>query len=567
MNETKRITVIKSIDRFINVDTNEIIKKKVCAYARVSTNEEDQLNSYENQIDEYTKRIAKNPDWEFAGMYADKGISGTQIKKREAFQEMIKRAKAGDIDLIITKSISRFGRNVIQTLQTVQDLRAINVVVFFEKENLWTDDPKIDFVLTLMSSIAQEESRSISSNIRWSVKKRFEDGKIIMNTTTFLGYDKDERGSLVINHEQAETVKSIFNLFLQGHHPYEIAKILIKENKTTGQGRLCWTTNSVLRILQNEKYCGEAVLQKTYTPDYLTHKSVINDNLVDKYHVFNSHEAIISKDVFYMVQEKIKKDYLNKLSLVSQGAKYPLTNLVICSKCLRPMKRHYHNVGRPNKKVVLNCNHAPTIKMDRCPQKVLDSDLVQSALNDAINVLCLDKNLFNFIIEKLEVTLINSEAKEAINELEKKLANETASLDDYVGQKLSKLELNDDEFNETYIRKKKLIEGLKEQLSKEKYNHANRLITKNRTDMILSHIEQKDDFCDDYNVRSFFKAVFFDDDTGLTVILNDGTSTIEDFIINPNIIRNNVVLLEKTFFNKTLNKNIHYKVVSVNEPN
>lgn len=567
MNEGKTIKVIKSIDRFINTETNEIIKKKVCAYARVSTNEEDQLNSYDNQIDEYTKRIAKNPDWDFAGMYADRGISGTQIKKREAFKEMIKRAKAGEIDLILTKSISRFGRNTVQTLQTIQELRSLNVVVFFEKENMWTDDPKIDFVLTLMSSIAQEESRSISSNIRWSVKKRFEDGKIIMNTATFLGYDKGEKGGLVINQEQAETVKSIFDLFLQGHQPYEIAKILIKEGRKTGQGKLCWNTHSVLRILQNEKYCGEALLQKTYTPDYLTHKSVINDNIVDKYHVLDSHEGIISKDVFYLVQEKIKKDYTKNLSLVTQGSKFPLTNLVICSKCLRPMKRHFHNVGRPNKKVVLNCNHAPTVKMGHCEQKVVTSDLVQGAVNEAIANLCLDKSLFEYIIKKLETTFIHTACRDAINDLERQLNEETESLDNYVGEKLSRLELNDNEFNEIYIAKKKTIEDLKDKISKQKYNLTNQLINKNRMDMIIKHIENKEDFCDDYNVRSFFKAIFFDEMDGLIMILNNGILTIEDYIKKPKLIKNNRVLLEKTYFDKTVNKNIHYRVVSVNEPN
>lgn len=567
MSQTKTIKLIKSIDRFIDSETNEILKKRVCAYARVSTNEEDQLNSYENQIDEYTKRIENNPEWEFAGMYADKGISGTQIKKREAFKEMIKRAESGEIDLILTKSISRFGRNTVQTLQTIQALRELNVVVFFEKENMRTNDPKIDFVLTLMSSIAQEESRSISSNIRWSVKKRFEDGKIIMNTTNFLGYDKDEKGGLVINLEQAETVKSIFNLFLQGHQPYEIAKILIKENKKTGQGKLCWTSHAVLRILQNEKYCGEALLQKTYTPDYLTHKSVINNNIIDKYHVLDSHEGIISKDIFYLVQEKIKKDYMKNLAYSSQGTKFPLTNLVICSKCLRPMKRHYHNVGRPNKKVVLNCNHAPTIKTEYCQQKVVASDLVQEAINDAISGLCLDRNLFNYIIENLETVFIQTSSRDMIHNLEKELTKEIEDLDNYVSEKLSRLELNDSDFNKIYIDKKKRIESLKEEISKQKYNISNQLINKNRMDMIIKHIENKEEFCDDYNVRSFFKAIFFDDIEGLVMVLNNGLYSIEDLVNSPKLINNNSVLLEKTYFSRRINKNIHYKVVSINEHN
>lgn len=404
-NKVKKIKVIEAINPFVTLGENSRIKRKrVCAYARVSTDEEDQQNSFENQITEYQQRINENPDWIFAGMYADRGISGTQIKRRESFKEMLTDARNKKFDLILTKSISRFGRNTVEILQTIRELRELGITVYFEKENINSDDSKLDFILTIMSSVAQEESRSISENIKWSVKKRFKEGKIILNTAMFLGYTRDEDGNLVIVPEEAKVIKYIFDLFLQGNSAYDISKILMKEGFKTGAKKDNWNSNSVLRILQNEKYSGDAILQKTYTVDYLTQKSVPNDNIVDKYYVTNSHEGIVSKEDFQMVQEIIKKQNEDLIDL-PKNSKFPLTNLVFCSNCKKPMKRHVRNCKRKSEKIVLNCNHAPKNRNIKCDSKVIENNVDLSALDDAITSLVPKNKLNGKLIQTLNKSL------------------------------------------------------------------------------------------------------------------------------------------------------------------
>jgi len=220
----RTIEVIKPSNKYINQVTKEVIKKRVCAYARVSTDDEDQLNSYKAQIDEYTTRIQENEDWIFIGMFADQGISGTQTKKRPEFLKMIALARLNEVDLILVKSISRFARNTVDVLSLVRELRQIGVIIYFEKENLYSDDPKIDFTLAILSSIAQEESRSISTNVKWSIEKRFKAG--IVHIPKIYGYIKMEDGSFVINETQAEVVKLIYSLFIEGYNINDIRKIL-----------------------------------------------------------------------------------------------------------------------------------------------------------------------------------------------------------------------------------------------------------------------------------------------------------------------------------------------------
>ncbi|MBE0700906.1 MAG: recombinase family protein, partial [Acholeplasmataceae bacterium] len=200
------VEVIEPKIQYKDEKTNEInVKRKVAAYARVSTDETDQLNSYQVQIKEFTERIKNNPEWEFAGMFSDEGITGTNMKKRIGMQKMLDAARNGDIDMIITKSISRLARNTVDMLTVIKEMREIKVEIYFEKENISSADPKIDFILTIMSSIAQEESRNISENTKWGFRKRFAQGQLMMTTTHFLGYDKDDEGQLIINQEQAIT--------------------------------------------------------------------------------------------------------------------------------------------------------------------------------------------------------------------------------------------------------------------------------------------------------------------------------------------------------------------------
>lgn len=304
MQEKKVIVINPTIINHDAKNNEEIPKKRVCAYARVSTDQEDQINSYNAQIKEYTERIKANPNWKFVGMYADEGISGTSMKKRLSFLEMIDDAKAGNIDLILTKSLSRFSRNTVDSLTIIRELREINVEVFFEKENLSSLDTKIDFMLTIFSSIAQEEARNISENVKWGIRKRFQEGKVKINTKRFLGYDKDDSGNLIINESEANTIRMIFNLYVAGKSYKEICEILISEKLTNGRGLVKWNPSAIKNILENEKYMGDVILQKTVVLDYLSHKSVTNNNNVPKYHIIDNHPAIVSKELFKLARIK-----------------------------------------------------------------------------------------------------------------------------------------------------------------------------------------------------------------------------------------------------------------------
>ncbi len=281
--------------------------KRVAAYARVSTDSEEQLTSYEAQVDYYTRHIKSNPAWNFVEVYADEGISATTTKHRDGFNRMISDALSGKIDLIITKSVSRFARNTVDTLTTVRQLKEKGVEVFFEKENIYTMDSKGELLITIMSSLAQEESRSISENVTWGQRKRFADGKVSMPYKNFLGYEKGDDGQPKIVEKEAEIVRLIFKMFLDGKTPSYIAKYLTEQGIPTPRQMKVWQTSTVASMLKNEKYTGSAILQKTFTVDFLTKKQKVNEGEVPQYFVENSHPAIITTEIFELAQTEFKR--------------------------------------------------------------------------------------------------------------------------------------------------------------------------------------------------------------------------------------------------------------------
>ena len=280
---------------------------RAAAYARVSTDHEDQITSCAAQIDYYTDYIKGRSDLEFVGVYTDEGISGTSTTHREGFKRMIADALAGKIDLIIAKSVSRFARNTIDSLTTIRLLKEHNVECFFEKENIHTLDSRGELLLTIMAAIAQEESRSVSQNCTWGQRRRFADGKVTVPFKRFLGYDRGEDGSLVVNEEQAETVRRIYEMFLNGATTYAIAKTLTAEHIPTPGGKEVWSKNVVKSILTNEKYKGDALLQKVFTVDYLTKQKKKNEGELAQYYVEGSHEPIIPPEVWERVQAEFER--------------------------------------------------------------------------------------------------------------------------------------------------------------------------------------------------------------------------------------------------------------------
>ena len=326
----KRVTTIPAtLNRFDSKPLQSVRKRKVAGYGRVSTDTEEQATSYAAQVDYYTRYIKSNPEWEFVGMYTDEGITATNTNHRDGFNQMVEDALAGKIDLIITKSISRFARNTVDSLTTVRKLKEKGVEIYFEKENIWTLDAKGELLITIMSSLAQEESRSISENTTWGKRKSFADGKASVGFKTFLGYDRGTNGEFVINEEQAVTVRYIYKRFLEGFTPYHIAKELTDMGVKTPAGKDKWYQSSVMSILQNEKYKGDALLQKCFTKDFITHKRVVNNGEVPQYYVEGHHEGIVTSDQYEQVQAEIlKRKGMQKYSGVGC-----FSSIIKCAEC------------------------------------------------------------------------------------------------------------------------------------------------------------------------------------------------------------------------------------------
>lgn len=328
MAKVRVIPATKSIHTGESIEQRK--KRRVAGYARVSTDSDEQLTSYEAQVDYYTNYISRNPDWMFAGVYTDEGISGLNTRHREGFNRMIADALAGNIDLIVTKSVSRFARNTVDSLTTIRDLKSHGVEVYFEKENIWTFDGKGELLISIMSSLAQEESRSISDNVTWGQRKRFADGKVNMPYGQFLGYRKGPDGLPEIDPEEAETVRFIYRLFMGGKTVNAIAKILTEAGVPTPRKKARWQDKTVESILTNEKYSGDAVLQKSFTVDFLSKKMKKNEGEVPQYVVTDSHPAIIDRREWEYVQAEMAK---RKAKGRHQNSLSPFSARIYCGEC------------------------------------------------------------------------------------------------------------------------------------------------------------------------------------------------------------------------------------------
>ena len=328
----KTIKIIPATkNKFTSIPTTSVAKRRVAAYARVSTDSDEQFTSYEAQIDYYSRYIQDHDEWVFVKVYTDEGISGTNTKRRLGFNNMIKDALDGKIDLIVTKSVSRFARNTVDSLITIRRLKENGIEVYFEKENIYTFDAKGELLITLMSSLAQEESRSLSENVTWGQRVRFSNGKVKMNFSRFLGYEKGEDGKPVINEAEAKIIRLIYKLFMDGKTPNGIGRELEKMGILTVSGKTTWSQSTVYSILTNERYKGDALLQKKFTVDFLTKKMKVNEGEVPQYYVEDSHPAIIPKLEFDLVQaelvrrKKLGKAYMKTFAklCVKGGARYP----------------------------------------------------------------------------------------------------------------------------------------------------------------------------------------------------------------------------------------------------
>lgn len=342
---SSRVRVIPAKTRTArNEENNDGQKKRIGVYVRVSTDSLMQATSYDIQVSYFKEYVDKNPNWELVEIFADEGISGTSTKNRVEFNRMIERCKNKEIDYIITKSISRFARNTLDCLHYIRMLKNLGIGIYFQKENLDTLDSKSELFLTILSSMAQEESRSISENTKWGVQKRFQQGKPHIPTTYFLGYTNDEEGNIIIDEEQAKVVRRIYRELLDGKGTPTIAKGLMNDKIKTARNKSNWTSNAAYKILRNEKYKGDCLAQKTVTVDFLTHERVRNKEHQPQYYIRNHHPAIIGDEDWSRVQEELtrRNDMLrdpdNKYRMVYSGTA-PFSNKLFCGECGRPVTR------------------------------------------------------------------------------------------------------------------------------------------------------------------------------------------------------------------------------------
>ena len=358
----------------------------------MSTDQDEQLSSYENQVNYYREYILKHEDYELVDIYADEGISATNTKKRDAFNRLIQDCRDGKVDRILVKSISRFARNTLDCIKYVRELKELGIGVTFEKENIDSLDSKGEVLLTILSSLAQDESRSISENSTWGIRKKFERGVIQVNTTNFMGYDKDEKGNLIINHEQAKVVRYIFDRFLEGYSPEFISKELREQAILGCTGKARWCPSAIWKMLQNEKYKGDALLQKTYTVDFLTKKRSENQGQVNQYYIEGNHEAIIDKEEWDLVQLEVERrnqfrqdNHIN--FYIIQCEQNPFICKVFCKECGGLFGRKNWTTSR-GKRPVWQCNNRYKVKgVQGCTNRHIDEETLQQAFFRAIEFL------------------------------------------------------------------------------------------------------------------------------------------------------------------------------------
>lgn len=421
----------------IPAKTQEEIKKaekclKVAAYCRVSTDEEEQKNSYQAQIEYYTDKINKNPEWQMAGIFADEGITGTQAKKRPEFLKMIRLCRQGKIDVILTKSLSRFARNTVDSLNYIRELRTLGIAVISEKENINTLTAESEMLITIMSCFAQAESESISKNVAWGIRQIFKNGNVPMQYKKLLGYKKGADGNAEIVSDEAEIVKEIYRCYLDGASLNQIADMLNNRGLTTKGSNSPYRKEVIQRILTNEKYTGDALLQKTYITDCITKKSRKNNGELPMYLVKNHHEPIISRTDFNRVQEEMarrsaKRSIAEKLTKTEQGkysAKYALSELLICGEC----GSHYRRVtwtAKGFKEIKWRCINRIQYGKKNCHSSpTIDEQALHKAIISAINEFCevkdeVAKALRESITEVLDPNLNGSiqAAQQRIDEL------------------------------------------------------------------------------------------------------------------------------------------------------
>lgn len=535
-------------------------RKRVAAYARVSTDSEDQIHSFKAQIDEYTSKITSNPNWEFVGMYSDEGISGTSLKKRDGLNALLKEAKKGNVDLILVKSISRLGRNTLDILTIVRELREIRVEIKFEKENLSSLDTRTDMVLTFHSSIAQEEAKNISDNVKWGIRKRMRDGNWKVPTEKFLGYTKDENGNMIIDEVQADIVRAIFNLYLANKSIKEIIAYLEGNHYLTGSGKEKWSRQNIMQILQNEKYKGDLILQKTVVIDYLSHESRSNKDgkYADMWLVKNHHPAIISREAFDLVQTIIEYKKNDRFLRPNIGG--PLSTKLYCGLCGRPL--FYQS--RCDGKNMFSCNVSRrNLQRNKCELSPIQEEDINTICVQAMKAYYSNDSLSSNLLSCLTFLGEASHKQEELNKVKEEITTTENRLKAIIEEKMETDSEEDDErLSNKYKEAKKHLNKLKAKLDTLSGETYQSFISEARSKEIASLITNMDN---DECYLKLIDEVIVNEDNSITIIDNAGHHVSKENI-SKNIKKINGLEVLHGYYTSPITAKVYkYKIVRLED--
>lgn len=485
--EIKR-RIVQEIPVLYRPNMQTMTKKEiVCGYARVSTDNEEQEDSFERQVEHFTNVINSRSDWEFGGVYADPGITGTRADKREQFQKMMSDCRAGKINRILVKSISRFARNTVDTLMYIRELKELGISVYFETQNIDTLTPGGEVLITILAAMAEQESRTMSTNIKWAYQKRFKDGAVLINFQNTLGYTK-EGDEYVIVEEEAEIVRRIFREYIGGATFKQIADGLMADGIKTGMGNERWSDSSVQGIIKNEKYTGNAILGKSFKSDVLSKTRQKNKGQAPMYYVQNSHPPIISQDIFDMATaERERRRTLRSSTKTGDGkysSKYALSGLLICGDCGSKFRRFGRKLANGDKVITWVCiNHQTNI--NDCTMRPLKENDILEAYNQAVEQLSGDvSNIIAKVKSNIAKELITN-VSEDLEQIEQQIMIEQNKILELFQRKRNNTILQS-EYELEYKTHSEVIMKLKEKETEIKKENLVVEITKKRMDDIIS---------------------------------------------------------------------------------
>ena len=410
--------------------TDEVQKMIVAAYARVSTEKEEQEDSFERQVEHYTALIKSKDEWEFGGIYADPGITGTRAERRPDFMRMIADCRAGKINKVLVKSISRFARNTVDALNYIRELKDLGISVYFENENIDTLTPGGEVLITILAAMAEQESRTMSTNIKWTYQKKFKNGEIVLNTGLMLGYiktgKKDDAGRDIfeINEAEADIVRRIYREYLAGITITRICRGLEEDGISTKLGKKRWQHSVIRSILTNEKYTGDAILGKTYKPDVLTKYRKKNTGQAPMYYAEGTHPAIIDKEMFEMVKVEMQRRKDEKTTAVGSSrytSKYPFSGLLICGNCGHRLRRHVRRVGSGQQVPAWGCANRISNGRAVCDSHHVNEDRLQQTYTAAIRDMIEDAEEIMAAVKDSAGLVMEPENKAALDRVEQEI--------------------------------------------------------------------------------------------------------------------------------------------------